>query len=216
MDTTPDITYRYERKYRVEGFTLPWVEQMIRSHPAFFRRLHPSRTINNVYFDTPDFSAYRLNVIGAPQRRKYRLRWYGTDTGHLRQPVLEVKIKNAELGYKKNYPQPDLDWQDTPALWESIPILKQQGLQAVMVNTYQRAYWASPGGRFRLTIDSGLQFAYYSPEHLPRFTAVDTALIVELKYADGDDTAAQNIFNALPFRQTKYSKYVSGVNALFY
>ena len=216
MTIQPGVDYRYERKYRIEGFTAKGLEQLLRSHPVGFRRLHPSRTINNIYFDTPDFAAYQLNVIGAPQRRKYRLRWYGTRYDQLLAPVLEVKIKNAELGYKKNYPQPDVNWQDTPQLWAQIPLITEQGLRPVLVNTYLRSYWASPGGRFRLTIDSQLQFARYRADAPPRFLSVDTAVIAELKYAADDDQEAQRIFAALPFRQTKYSKYVTGVNSLYY
>lgn len=215
MEASSGIDYRYERKYRLSGLSKAWLEQMIRLHPAGFRTLYPERRVNNIYFDTADFSAYRLNVIGAPHRRKYRLRWYG-DVAALQHPVLEVKIKNAELGYKEHYPQPDSQWSGLPHLLRHLPALREQALQPVMVNRYRRNYWGSADGRFRITVDDSLQFAAYRPGCAPHFLLSDDALILELKYAAEDDADAQHIFAGLPFRQTKNSKYVTGVNLLYY
>jgi hypothetical protein len=41
-------------------------------------------------------------------------------------------------------------------------------------------------------------------------------VIVELKYAAGDDDDARSITSAFPFRPTKSSKYVTGVQRLGY
>jgi hypothetical protein len=103
-----------------------------------------------------------------------------------------------------------------PDLLRSLPALRDQALQPVMVNRYSRTYWGSADGRFRLTVDYNLQFTDYRPGQAPHFLLSDNALILELKYAAEDDTEAQRIFAGLPFRQTKNSKYVSGVNLLYY
>ena len=205
---------RYERKYRIEGLPAAWVEQAIRMHPASFRSLHPSRQVNNIYFDTPTLDAFYQNVAGTPQRRKHRLRWYGPVTEILERPVFEIKIKDGEMGSKENLSLPTTSWLALRQCFREIPQLKYLPLRPLLVNAYQLSYFGSACGRFRITVDWGLQFApfhwYLAPQHFHYLP--DSAIILELKYDVADDDAAQHIFDYLPFRQTKNSKYVTGIN----
>lgn len=205
---------RYERKYRIEGLSPPWVAQVLRSHPASFRPLFPDRQVNNIYFDTPTLDEFYQNVAGTPQRRKHRLRWYGTVRDQLPHPVFEIKIKDGELGSKESQRYPSTDWGDLRSLFGQIPPLQYLPLRPVLINSYQRSYWGSADGRFRITMDRKLNFAPFSWSHPPMNTQFfdDMACILELKYEQEDDQAAQGIFAHLPFRLTKNSKYVMGVN----
>ena len=83
---------RYERKYRVEGKSKTAVLAAILQHPMSFRKQFPDE-----------------NLIGAPQRRKYRIRWYGTDANKASKPILEIKRKDCELGEKHFAPMEDFD-----------------------------------------------------------------------------------------------------------
>lgn len=207
---------RYERKYRIEGLSPPWVNQALRSHPASFRPLFPDRQVNNIYFDTPTLDEFYQNVAGNPQRRKHRLRWYGTVSEQLLSPVFEIKIKDGELGSKESQALPTTPWSELRTLFRQVPALKYLPLRPVLINSYQRSYWGSADGRFRITIDSKLNFAPFSWSHPPVKTQFfdDMACVLELKYEQEDDQAAQAIFAHLPFRLTKNSKYVMGVNVV--
>ncbi len=91
---------RYERKYRVESIDLASLWQTVKSHPISFRTLFPDRQVNNLYLDTPDMHFFRENLAGVAVRRKYRIRWYGEDISKASNPVMEVKLKDGELGEK--------------------------------------------------------------------------------------------------------------------
>jgi hypothetical protein len=205
---------RYERKYRIEGLPAAWVIQAVRQHPSSFRLLFPDRQINNIYFDTPDLSGFNQNVAGVPQRRKHRLRWYGTLNEQLRQPTFEIKIKDGEMGYKEAQRLDNCAWQQLLAVFKTIPQLQYLPLRPVLVNSYQRSYWGTSDGRFRITIDQSLQFAPFSWQTPARnfHSLPDNAIVMELKYEGEDDDAAQRIMEFLPFRQTKNSKYTTGIN----
>ena len=85
-----------------------------------------------------------------------------------------------------------------------------------LVNRYQRRYFVSADGHFRLTVDWDLQFADFR-----RFAAngaffsADSAVIIELKFAPSHaDSAGATVANALPFRLVRCSKYVLGIEHL--
>ena len=89
---------RYERKYRIEDLRLEMVHQIIKNHPSSFRKIYPDRQVNNIYFDTPNYTTYTENVMGIAQRKKFRVRWYGDRRDTRTKNNLEVKIKDYELG----------------------------------------------------------------------------------------------------------------------
>lgn len=210
---------RYERKYKVEQVHPRVVEQIIRLHPAGFRPLFPPRRVHNLYFDTPDFAAFQDNVTGTPQRLKYRLRWYGAHFGQVANPVLEIKVKDNLLGWKKHLPleKGQYAYGDFPALVAHCRQLTGKGLdlQPVLLNTYQRSYWTAPALPFRVTIDSELRFGQYAAGAPPRLTLRDESVVLEVKYDATADSDTAFVLQHLPFRLSKNSKYVTGINLVY-
>lgn len=207
---------RYERKYRIESLHPQVVQAVIRQHPAGFRTLFPPRQINNLYFDTPDFSAFQDNVTGAPNRLKYRLRWYGDNFHHIINPVLEVKIKENTVGWKHYHPLPNdvyraSDWPNLVGLCRK-ELGKGLDLQPVLFNTYRRAYWGAPALPFRLTMDTDLRFGPYQAHRQPVLPFTDAAVVIEVKYDQQADQDTAFVLQHLPFRLSKNSKYVTGIN----
>ncbi|MBR9921093.1 MAG: VTC domain-containing protein [Bacteroidetes bacterium] len=213
--------FRYERKYRLELSSTGYVNQIIRNHPASFKVLFPDRQINNVYFDYPDFSGYKLNLMGVGLRRKYRLRWYGEDYSQMANPQLEIKQRENELGNKIVKRIDKEDWSSLADVFDrhypaSAP------LRPALLNAYQRSYFGCRQGRFRITIDRQQKFMPLADRQIPsdnwlktsRFPYTDNALILELKYDQEFDAEAQDIMRYLPFRQSKNSKYVNGLSYL--
>ena len=85
-------------------------------------------------------------------------------------------------------------------------------LTPTLFNTYQRSYFGTSNGKFRITIDRDL--AYHSMltgDYFTRFSRKDDSVVLELKYEEGEDDAAQFVMQYLGFRQTKSSKYVTGM-----
>lgn len=205
---------RFERKYRIVGKTPEVVWQMVKLHPAGFRELHPSRQINNIYFDTPALASLNQNLYGIGQRKKFRLRWYGEDPTKIRDAKLEIKIKHNELGRKELFEFPDAELADLKTITAKANKLlyPQAQLQPVLLSSYRRDYYRSGDQKFRLTVD--YEMKYHSLLMSPRFSGYrvgDPVIVVELKYDEAEDGLVEFITQHIPFRQEKHSKYVSGV-----
>ncbi|MEM8526147.1 MAG: polyphosphate polymerase domain-containing protein [Bacteroidota bacterium] len=202
---------RFERKYEIEHFTPALVEQYISLHPAGFRRLFPDRVVNNIYFDTPNLLTFHQNIAGVNQRSKFRLRWYGKDYQKIEKSVFEVKMKHNELGSKQLYKLGAMDWKRTPQLHQDLLTLAPEFavLRPSLYNCYLRSYFGTPNGKFRITIDRKMRFAM--PSQRPSFHLTNNNIIVEVKYKETEDQAADFILQHLPFRSTKSSKYVTGM-----
>ena len=217
-------TPRYERKYLVRHVPLALVRQIVAQHPASFRQLYPDRQINNIYFDTPDFTTYRANVVGTGMRKKFRVRWYGDDFWNLQQATLEIKHRSNQTGTKDFFDLDPFDWQQLPELTATVNRLTRNGglLQPMLLTHYHRAYLGTGDGKFRLTIDTAQHFMGVRNFHFHetlrsarRFRRAPDFVVLELKYDAPHDDDAQRILQYLPFRQTKSSKYVNGVELVY-
>lgn len=205
---------RYERKYKVENINQEVVRQIVQSHPASFRKIFPDRQINNIYFDTANLVAYNENVDGIANRRKFRVRWYGQDIFKIEKPKVEIKIKNNLLGRKETYPAIDFELMDLKPLTNSITKHSDLKLSFIptLINSYQRSYYGTANGDFRITIDWNLQyFSLMNARHFTRYNIADEATVIELKYEEDKEDIADPILQNIPFRFTKSSKYVSGM-----
>jgi len=217
---------RYERKFVVEGLPLPDVLALVRRHPAAFREIYPSRSVNNIYLDTPGLRDYSEHLNGAAHRTKTRVRWYGPWSGFIACPTLEHKLKRghvsgkvsnglAPLSMNGHVSKSDLEAAFNGAALPEFTRLALRHLQPSLLNRYQRHYFQSADGRFRLTVDSGLQFAASRQAQSIEiaFGPPETQVVVELKYglALADDAA--HVTNTLPFRLARCSKYVLGISS---
>ncbi len=220
------IDGRFERKFLVEDLELAEIESLVHLHPAHFTRPYAPRHVNNVYFDSADFSSFRANVDGVAARTKLRIRWYGDLFGRIERPVLERKSKAGLLGTKDSFRLPPLDMAPGVSAADMRSALTDAGLpdelldyvrvmEPALLNRYRRSYHLSGDGKFRLTIDSELEFRPFDrlgSSFLHTFT--EPVVVVEIKYDQRHDREAEHISSAFPFRLTKSSKYVSGIERL--
>lgn len=209
---------RYERKYKTEHLALPLVVQTIKLHPASFRKIFPDRQVNNIYLDTADFTTYKENVMGIAQRKKFRIRWYGKDLKKVENPILEIKIKNNQLGDKISHALPSFEIQNifqNNTFTKKIEDLSKSKLplQPTLLNSYLRSYYGTPDGKFRVTIDREMRFLpFLNKNKIDTFPIEDKGVVVELKYDEKLDGETDRITQYFPFRMTKSSKYVTGVS----
>jgi hypothetical protein len=89
-------------------------------------------------------------------------------------------------------------------------------LRPTLINRYARQYLISADRRFRMTIDTDLEYHRVAAPRLRLTTATRDAgrAILEIKYGRAADDAVAAVTNHFPFRLTKSSKYVMGLNQL--
>ena len=216
---------RYERKFVILDLGVAETLAVIRLHPAFFREIYHARYVNNIYFDTPSLAYYQDNVRGVPNRVKCRIRWYGAPLGPIARPTLELKRKRALLGFKEFHPLRPFGLDDSfdgPAVFEKSDLPEPlrcdlASLRPVLMNRYLRRYFLSRDGSYRLTLDSEIGFRppTHGPGRTPSWVGRDGQVVVELKFGVGKEDGAARIATRFPFRLTRSSKYVVGVDALY-
>lgn len=219
--------YRYERKFFIPELTIDEVESIVKMNPAMFQEIFYQRFVNNIYFDSVGLESYYDNVVGAYDRTKIRVRWYGELIGYIENPVLEIKIKRGVVCRKKSYClQPfQLENSNIFRMIDSInkseiPAIVGLGLknlEPILLNRYRRKYFMSADGDYRITVDTDLSFSRINCQnniHLDK-TMLNNNVILELKYDQCLDDYAHLITHHFPFRLTKSSKYLIGIERLF-
>lgn len=214
---------RYERKFFIQHLSRQAVEAMIYQHPAAFREVFQPRQVNSLYFDTYDFSDLEDKVEGNALRQKYRIRWYEEQAQNLHHPFLEIKRKVGLLGEKERFQLHDFSWTRLKAgtaftneIAAQLPPAHAFALRArrpSLYVAYQRRYWLSQAGKYRLTLDWDM--CYAQPRAPLAFVSRDKeSLILELKYDEADDKEADRISSWFPFRVTQSSKYGMGMGQM--
>lgn len=222
MSETAD-TLRYERKFAVETPDAYMVRVAVKRHRAMFRTLHPPRNVNNIYFDTLGLAAAHHNLEGIPERWKARLRWYGKFWGPATNAALEMKRKHGNVGGKERFPLARFEVSPAftrAAIGEAITaadpsptiVAALGGLEPSLANHYHREYYATPDGRFRVTIDSDLTYLAIGRRRPPLRRR--RYVIVEVKYERRWDLQAHEICAEFPFRVSRFSKYAAGIALL--
>ena len=217
---------RFERKFVVSDMDYFNIEQQVRLHPAAFTNLFHPRYINNIYLDTTELDFYFDNVSGKGSRKKARIRWYGDLFGRVEKPVLEFKVREGMLGNKISFPLKPFTIEkgfslnilksvfaesDLPQWAYEVLML----LKPALLNRYKRKYHLNFDGDFRLTLDTELLYHLIGNENNSFVHSCKSDdVIVELKYDFAKDKKASSITNNLPFRLTKSSKYVNGIDFL--
>ena len=221
-------TYRYERKFLVEALDAHQAGRLVKRHPWMFYEPYPPRYVNNLYLDTHQLDNYTDNVSGTMNRRKVRIRWYGYLFEDIQEPVLEIKHKVGPVGYKIQHPLPPLGLQSGAARSNLKEYLRRADLpnpvydnlvmlSPVLINRYHRRYFAARSGPFRITIDQ--EMAYFRTNRAAQTTKPawrdHRHIIVEIKYSRGSEPEIDRVAGYFPFRMTRSSKYVTGVNKIY-
>jgi hypothetical protein len=214
--------WRYERKLVVDDLAPAQVEALVRLHPALFRAAYPPRWVNNVYLDTAALAAFHDNQDGLARRRKVRVRWYGELLGRSERPRLELKEKRGLAGAKRGFELPPFELAPGFAAAGVRALLARAALpddvrailaplEPRLVNRYRRAYYVSADGRFRLTLDTRLEFRPLQRlwSSLVQRSELRDLIVIELKYALEHDDDAARVVSALPFRVTRSSKFAA-------
>ncbi len=167
IDTAP-VSFRHELKHLIS----PGEDRIVsgRLSRLFTKDSHAGPDgvyrVNSLYFDTPEDKALLQKISGVDKREKFRLRYYGDDTGFLR---LEKKIKKGGLCSKRSArlsprQAEDLLNGDIGFLLRSGDALmielysKMQGelLRPRTIVSYEREAYIFAPGNVRITLDRKL------------------------------------------------------------
>lgn len=222
---------RFERKFIYEDIELEdLIQTVVFTNPFCFKEIFHRRTINNIYFDDSRMEYYRQNVAGDMEREKYRLRWYGDTFSKIKRPTLEVKKKFGEVGDKVSFKLKKLecslkDLSGEQAKREVEAYLIKKGhfhpatqlavLSATLYNSYERRYFLSHCGRFRITLDYNMQFYDPLAKNLNQPIRKLNEIVLELKHETRFDARARDVAQHFNTRLSKNSKYVRGVDYLY-
>ena len=96
--------YRFEFKFKIPYVNIADLYNWLDSK-KFFARSFPSRIVNSLYFDSPNFFSASSNMAGDTNRSKFRIRGYGEqlDFNSLENTTLnfEIKRKKNKFFFKK-------------------------------------------------------------------------------------------------------------------
>ena len=225
---------RYEFKIPCPPTLALEIETWVRLHPAHWRMSYPPRQVNNIYFDSFDLRDLNANLGGFGRREKLRLRWYGPDITRVYRQAgktaqLELKCKEGLVGWKRIEP-----FDGTLALaeqpWPALLTTLRAGLEPraqlwldqragpTLINHYQRAYYETPDGVLRLTLDTRLR-AYdqrgSTRPNLTRPALLPEHMVVEIKCPPDPETGDRlaRVLSTFPVRVDRFSKYLHGMLA---
>jgi hypothetical protein len=220
-------TARQEIKFVTNRLNYDVIEQWLKLHTLGFHEAFPIRTVNNVYFDTFELSAFGENLAGVSERTKVRYRWYGES----QEPApgrLEIKQKRNQYGWKQIYKVPESPWSPG-SNWLDIrhSIASQGGQEAgiwldqnplpVMINRYVRRYYLSACQRIRITLDFDQQVWDQRKNPYPDFSLeanLPETFVVECKCDRKERDLASSVLIGMPIRVARHSKYMNAVDAI--
>jgi len=225
MNTTL-INPRHEIKFVANFYTLPKILAWVKSNKLGFYKEYPDRKVNNVYFDTYNYSAYASNLSGESCRQKVRYRWYGDDQLGLGQ--LEVKNKKNKLGWKNTYKilkkpfRSNDSWaQVMKNITLDLPDIAQHNLKIysfpVISNSYLRSYFISYDQKIRITIDTKQKAYDQRYKSKPNFSVQSRLLdtfVLECKFDSADRNIVTDLLTGLPIRVSRHSKYMNCLNSV--
>ena len=212
---------RYERKYELNYGVLDLVGSFLALNGFF--EVFPKRQVSSIYFDTNDLEMLCDNLDGISHRKKYRVRWYD---GNYLTARFEEKRKDSMLGTKIVSPISNACCAggltgiiDSILGVDDASFLDQGTYAPILLVEYERRYYSSYDNLIRATIDTQLSCEPYSNCLSKDFIRNEPlpldSVILEFKYNSTLDSYFRNIIvNDIPFRSTKYSKYVNSFLSL--
>ena len=198
MTNPPTVSFRHEDKHQIhprEDLVLAKRLRLLLPHDPY-AGADGSYRVTSLYFDTPYDKALREKRDGVDRREKFRLRYYGTDTGLLR---LEKKCKVHGLCAKRSARVTPEQVQsllagdyafllrsDHALLRELYSKLQGQCLRPKTVVCYDREAFLYAPGNVRITLDrdvrTGLSpLAFFRPERFS-LKPLSGLTVLEVKY----------------------------------
>jgi len=181
-------------------------------------------TIKSLYFDTLDDQSMQDNLMGAPLREKFRIRFYNDDDEYIR---LEKKVKHLNKGFKisaaisreetQSILRGDYDFlkdKKEELLKEFYVLLRSEHLKPKLIATYFREPFLYRPGNVRVTLDYDLRYSREVERFLEKeshfFREASSKCLLEIKYDEFLPDLIGTMLKAHCPLRTANSKYVTG------
>tara|TARA_B100000686_G_C16505675_1_gene819416 strand:+ start:199 stop:873 length:675 start_codon:yes stop_codon:yes gene_type:complete len=206
---------RLEKKWIFENNTMKFdniLISLIRSK-FNFKQHYENRFINSIYFDNKNLSCVKDNLDGEKNRRKYRLRWYGSSKV-IQNPYFEIKSKSGltsnknriKINLKNNIKFNDHNVAKLSDIINKKIVLNKFLVPKILIS-YERTYLISSDNLIRATLDKNIKFKKLNFNSFGFFSNLKK-IILEIKYTTDLDKHVRSLLNEIPVRYSKSSKYI--------
>ena len=219
---------RHEIKYIISRFE---AEILKRRLPALLRPdahagADGSYFIRSLYFDDPDYTAYREKLDGVKERTKYRIRFYNMDESVI---FLEKKTKDGDMTGKDSvrltragaeaFIRGDEGLPRLKGLGGELGRLRQGAWRPAVIVDYDRLAYTYPIGNVRVTIDSTVRTAPYRYDIFdPRLLDIpvldEGEVVLEVKYDAFLPAPVRELLHGVRKQRCAVSKYTKCLSIL--
>jgi len=193
MNHKVPLDTRNEIKFIASSQEYHYLLKWIRLHPAGFYTVYPDRKVNNIYFDSHEYTAYADNLAGVSFRTKVRYRWYGSSLTPA-AGALEIKCKRNLFVWKHIFKtskapySPLANWARVRQLLSSqMPLEAKKWMEEnplpILINRYNRKYFLSQDGKVRVTIDNKLVFNFQSEKNMKHLIGTVDEILEHIQVA---------------------------------
>ena len=218
---------RYERKLTFNKNCLNLINCCINEFNLF--ETYPSRRVNSIYYDCPNFSCYFESINGIKNRKKKRIRWYDYKNDIL---IFEEKQKLGELGLKEiikdnrfsksNYYTDILNTTKNLSYKIKHPKLVDNIYQPTVGVSYKRKYFATKDLHIRVTLDTDIIYGKFTANQKNssiNFYPQDNSNLIEVKYDSKYEIEANNFIKLISKLTNciyeRHSKYCNAISNFF-
>ena len=199
-----------------------FLENNLVSSKLCFRRHHPCRQINSLYYDTINLDSYQESIEGTSFRTKRRIRWYGSEENKV-PATLEFKKKLSYKSYK-------ILWRNIFTIsrnrrcWDEFVVSqgKQDSTRKLLSNvfptsliSYFRSYFISFDGKIRITLDKDLKFYDQRLSSFPNnkfYRSNSQIIVLEIKAEEKNELHLNKFLKTFPFAPSRFSKYCESMH----
>ena len=199
MEILKDNQKRYEIKFMINEKEK---SNFLRQNNLF--NLFPDRIVESIYYDTQDLYFFNMSEEGVTPRAKVRVRGYNNG-----------KLNNLEIKTTQNYHREKIVIKNIKVDHHSLhDNLKKVGINKIVYQKlrvkYLRSYYQLDGIG-RITMDRDIEFL--SPDVNFHNSKKIKCIILEVKTQSNkiDKNFIEKIIN---FKETRFSKYCTGMNYL--
>ncbi len=186
------------------------------------------RTVNSIYFDTPDFNLAKDNLSGISNRKKYRIRWYNKNFNDL---SYEIKSKKNNLGSKivMNVDKNQTDLKDIFSYKNKLlhkdnkkfflEYINYHNLEPKIQVSYVRSYYEFKNS-VRITYDRKINYKLIDRFNTKQLNSHDYMNVIEIKFDPKNYLIASELIKKSKFIPKRFSKYLRGLylsgNAIYF
>ena len=212
---------RIEKKFLVPAEIFPEFFAELREH--LVPDQNPKYTINNLYFDTPDYAMIRKSIESPVYKEKLRLRWYGNGSPD-DAAFLEIKKKYKGIVYKRreNLTNEDIskilasplsyEMPKDTQIWREITYLRDYWKPIPMTYiAYDREAFAGKEDKeLRITFDRNLRYRkdnLNTSDYSSSPIMDGSNILMEIKFPGTSPLWLARLLSKYEIRQSSFSKY---------